>query len=412
MKVAFVYLNGNKYVNRGAGYVASSVLEAGHHLHWFDTAYDPMAQVIGDIVSGDYDALLISASSLFREQTRALTAGVRRASKVPILLGGLYPTIIQGDALKECPNVDYICVGEGEGFVVEFLEALGDDIKGLANLGYRADDGSSIVNPVRPCTDLAELPPFRFSLFAPDAVVQPHPRPGFCYVYATRGCPYRCTYCCNPLYFDLYGRSYLRTQRVDNVIAELLYLKKRYPVQIFYFGDEMILFDEPFLTELFHRVHSEVQLPYGCMGRVECVTPSVVKLLAETGCQYVGMGVECGNEEFRRKFLNRHMSNDQIIQAFAALRAIPGMFLTSYNMTGYPVDYDDELTESTIALNKIIAPDIVQTGTFYPFRGTKLYNYCVEHDLIDWEKVKVVEDTFTKSVLKTWKGRRKCNGNS
>lgn len=399
MKVAFAYLNNDPYVSRGAGYIASAILDAGHTLEFYDTAYNDSVSLEADVARGGYDVLMISASTLFYSQAKRLAEVAKRTSDIPIVLGGIHATIIRGEVLEDCPAIDYICVGEGESFVLDFLDAWPGDISSIPNLGYRAADGEVIVNSARPCTDLDTLPPFRYDLFPPDAVVR-GPISGFCYVYATRGCPYHCPYCCNGCYLDLYGRSYLRTRDVGRVIEELLYLRSRYPIEIFYFGDEMILFDEPYVAELFRRVKAEVQRPYGCMARVERITPSIVELFRETGCRYVGMGVECGDEDFRREFLGRPMTNDRIREAFAALRTIPDMVLTSFNMRGYPVPYDAELTRKTQALNAEIGPDIIQTTTFYPFRGTKLYDYCIENDLIDPEKVARVGNVFSESVLR------------
>jgi radical SAM superfamily enzyme YgiQ (UPF0313 family) len=395
VKVALVYLNNDPYVSRGAGYIASAMLEAGHEVAFFDTAYRSVENVAAAVVSDGCDVLMISASTLFYDQAKRLASLV----EVPVVLGGVHATIVRGEILEDCPDIDFICVGEGEGFVVEFLNKWPGDATGVANLGYRTTEGEIVVNPARPCTDLNSLPRLRYDLFPDDAVVR-GPFAGFCYVYATRGCPYRCPYCCNGCYLDLYGRDYLRTRDAGQVIEELLYLKSRYAIQMFYFGDEMILFDEPYVTDLFRRVRDEVRVPYGCMARVERITPSIVELFRGTGCKYVGMGIECGDEKFRREFLGRPMSNEQIRAAFASLRTIPGMRLTSFNMQGYPVPYDAELTRATKALNAQVSPDIVQTTTFYPFRGTKLYDYCVEHNLIDYGKVARVQNVFSESVLK------------
>jgi len=192
----------------------------------------------------------------------------------------------------------------------------------------------------------------------------------------------------------------LRTRKIDDVISELLYLKQTYPVQIFYFADEMILFDLSHVTELFERVKKEVQIPYGCMARVERISEEVVDLFRRTDCRYVGMGVECGNEEFRKNFLNRHMSNEQIVNAFKVLKTIPGLKTSSYNMKGYPVKYDDKLTQDTLELNKILNPDFVGISFFFPFPGTKLYEYCVVNDLIDYTKMAQVTEYYSESVLK------------
>lgn len=407
MKISLVYLNREKCANHGVGYIASTILDAGYELHFVDTAYTTIEETLEDLKNRGPDLLLMSASSLFYGQATRLATEFRLFSRAPVLLGGVHATMVGGQVLRDCPAIDYACVGEGEGFVLEFLSAMqsGRDVRGVDNLAYR-QDGEVVENPIRPCTDLSMLPNFRHDVWAPFSVVQPHPFPGMCYVYATRGCPYACTYCGNSRYLQMYKKGYLRTQPVDRVIEDLVYLKSRYPAQFLFFGDEMVVFDEGYVSELFPRIRDEVQMPYGCMARVEHVTPSLVELLRTTGCQYVGMGVECGDERFRREFLNRHMSNDQIIEAFDRLRAIPSIKLTSYNMCQYPVPYDDELTQATHALNARLRPDIMQMSIFFPLRGTKLYDYCVEHDLIDWGAMANSDDVFTRSVLRRDKIQR------
>lgn len=409
MKTALVYLNNDKYVSRGSGYVASAVLAAGHALDWWDTAYCRIEDVAKSIISGGYDLLLLSASTLFYWQAKELARLVREGSSVRIVLGGIHATILQDAVLRDCSDIDLVCVGEAEGFIVDLLNDLEQhkSLVDIPNLGYRQIDGAPVVNKPRPCTDLASLPPFKYDLFPQEAVVQNYPRPGFCYVWSTRGCPYNCSYCCNGNYLKLYGKSYLRTRPIDATIAELIYLRDHYPAKLFYFGDEMILFDAEYVDELFRRVHSDVAMPYGCMFRVESLTPEIVKLFQETGCVYVGIGIECANEEFRREFLNRRMTNQQIEETVKALRTVNGLWITTYNMRGYPVPYDDDLTRETKSFNRRLCPDHVQMSVCYPFVGTKLHQYCVEHDLIDSEKVRQVDergqDYFSRSVLRDWK---------
>jgi anaerobic magnesium-protoporphyrin IX monomethyl ester cyclase len=406
MHIALVYLNNDKLVSRGVGYLAMAVLDAGHKLDLYDTAWMTDAEAAAKVVQGNYDVLMLSATSLYARRAYAIAAEVRRCCPcMTIIVGGIHATIARGEMLEKCPAIDYICVGEGEEFVVEFLDKLArkEELYQVKNLGYRDEGGQAVINSVRPCTNLKRLKPFQHGLFNPKSVVREAELvPGFTYVFATRGCPFSCTYCCNAYWLKLYGKSFLRTQSVDTVVAELLDLKANYPAsKLLYFGDEMILFDTAYCTELFTRIHQEVQMPYGCMCRVECITPAVVDLLRETGCRYVGMGIECGDEQFRREFLNRHMTNEQMLSAFRSLRAgIPGIWLTSYNMYGYPVPYDDRLTESTIKLNRRADVDHSQMTWFRPLQGTKLYDYCVARGLIDVDALDSTEDYFNRSVLR------------
>jgi len=397
-----VYLNKDYNVGVGAGYIASTIQQQGHFLTFFDTTYISLEDIILNLSTNEYDFLLISANTMFYKDAVKLAVEAKRVNKnIKILLGGIHATILKGGILENCSYIDYICIGEGEEFVVDFLNKYNTPaLHTIQNLGYRDESGVIRINSVRACTDLNKLPLFKWDLFPVPSIVNPGPLPGFCYVFATRGCPYNCTYCCNSFWLDLYKSSYLRKRDINKVISELLYLKNTYPVHTFYFADEMILFDMQYTTELLHRVKKEIQLPYGCMARVEKITPEVVNLFSETGCRYVGMGIECGDEIFRKTFLNRHMSNEQIICAFTELRKVPGLKIASYNMKGYPVDYDCELTKKTLALNDLIKPDFMGMSIFYPFPGTKLYDYCVQNDKIDYKKLVTITNYYIESVLK------------
>ena len=407
MKIAFVYLNNDRLISRGVGYLVMALQKCPHNsIQFYDTVWAGYEKTLERIIDGYFDLVMISCTSFYwqRAQEAAKRIKTMRPSTT-IVVGGAHATVLRGEMLRLCPEIDYICVGEGEEFIPEFLAFLQSGRRHpsqLRNLGYRAADGTFRVNSVRPPTNLHSLPPFDHSIFNPQSVVSTQTLfPGFTYVFATRGCPFSCTYCCNHYYLDLYGaKAFLRTQSVDTVIEELHQLKANYPIKLAYFGDEMILFDREYVTELFTRVHQEIRIPYGCMFRIEAMTPEMVDLMRRTGCQYVGVGIECGDEQFRREYLNRRGTNQELIQGLRHLQNIPGMWVTTFNMRGFPVSYDNYLTEATKALNRKVRPNHVQTTWFYPIQGTPLYDYCLERDLIDWDVANGLEDYFKRSVIK------------
>lgn len=403
MRAAFVYMNNELNVGRGAGYVAASVARAGHSVEFFDTFFISVDALAAQIVRDGYDVLMVSAMTMIFPEALKLVSLVKEERDIPVLVGGIHPTIIGPELLDMHREIDYLCLGEGESMAVEFLDRLGSEsLYDVLNLAYRRN-GRAVSNPRREAEDLSKLPPFPWQYFRKESVVQEQ---GFLYVTATRGCPYNCTYCSNGIYLKEYGKSYLRYRPVESVIEELKYLHKTYSPRLFYFGDEMILMDRKYALELFGAIKRELNLPYGCMARVEHIDQEIVKVFHDTGCQYIGMGVECGDEEFRKNFLNRRMSNKQIEAAFATVRRA-GIFVTSFNMIGYPFENDKELTEETIKLNKRLNPDYAQFSIFYPIPGTVLCKRCADLDLIDPDKISNAQDYFTESVLKGFSLRDK-----
>ena len=201
----------------------------------------------------------------------------------------------------------------------------------------------------------------------------------------------------------IYGKDYVRYRPIEHIIKELKILKKSYNFKRLHFGDDMILSNKKYVTKLFTSLKSELNVPYGCMSRVECIDEEMVKMLKSTGCKSVAMGIECGDEKFRRKYLNRFMSNDQIRKAFKLLKKANIMTI-SFNMIGWPFDNNDKLTKITAELNQEIKPQFVQVTWFYPFPGTKLYKYCIENDLIN--KNKSVMSYHKGSILKKYENKK------
>lgn len=404
MNVAFVYMNNELNVGRGAGYVASSVIRAGHSLKFFNTFVTPVKALVKNIVHEDFDVLMISTMTMNFPEALKLIHLVKKQKNILVLVGGIHPTIIGAQLLEQNEEIDYLCIGEGESMVVDFFCHLGSDsLYDVQNLVYRCN-GKVYSNPLRQAEDLSKLPPFPWQFFPKKAVVQEGQ--GFLYVTATRGCPYNCTYCSNEIYLKKYGKSYLRYRPISSVIEELKYLNEVYSPSLFYFGDEMILMNNEYAIDLFRAIKKELNVLYGCMARVEHINPRIIDIFRETGCRYIGMGVECGNEEFRKNYLNRRMSNQQIENAFDMVKSA-GIFVTSFNMIGYPFENDNFLTDETIKLNKKLSPNYAQFSVFYPFPGTKLYQRCIEMSLIDPKKIANTTDYFTESVLKGYSLKKK-----
>lgn len=398
MRVVLVYVNNELNIARGAGYVAGAILEAGHEVSFFDSAYIPIETLVDWIVAGNYDILMLSSMTMIFPVAIQLARLTKQKSNIPILLGGIHATIAGGKILSDYPEFDYLCIGEGEKMVVHFLENFGkNSLFDIPNLAYRREDGTIQVNRVAAVQALGNLPQFPWHLFPKESVVEP--TAGFIYVHASRGCPYNCPYCGNGVYLRLYGKNYLRYRPIESIIRELKELEAAYNPKIFYFGDEMILFDPEYAISLFRRIRNEVGIPYGCMARVEYLKPEIVQAMAETGCQYLGLGVDCGDEEFRYKQLNRKMTNEEIGNTFRSVKE-SGIYVTSFNMIGFPFDNDDKLAEATLALNQKINPDWVQLTIFYPLLGTQLYDYCIEQDLVDFKKMFSIKDYHEESPLK------------
>jgi radical SAM superfamily enzyme YgiQ (UPF0313 family) len=400
MRVAFIQFVDDIVIGAsGAGYVMGSLIEGGHDVDFYKMPNSPLT-AFGDKLNywitlnniSKHAFIFMSCLSMDTPFAYNLAREIKRKNpNAKIIMGGPHPTIVKGKILEECSDIDYICVGEGEEFVIEFLQKIhySHDIK---NLGYRKD-GKIIINPINKPQDLSKLPAFPYHLYKRKDIVDP--LYNFSYVKATRGCQYNCTFCCNSIFTKMYPGKYLRYRPIESVIEEIQYLRDNYNPGHILFSDEMMLTNKEYAKGLFKKIN----MPFAFLARAEHLTNDIVKLAADCGCKYISIGVECGDEKFRKEILNRHMTNKQLIDAFENCRR-NGIYTTALTMIGFPYPNDNELTESTINLIETINPNYLQTSIFYPFVGTPLYDYCVKNDLIDPEKQKRVTSCFEESILR------------
>ena len=375
--VAFVFMN-HKYpqVGKGAGYVFGAILQAGFPVTFYDTRLRSIDSIEKEIIDYPFDVLMISTMSQFFPEAIELITKVKKCKKILVLVGGIHPTTIGKAILEDHPEIDFLCIGEGESMVTEFLDNLGhESLFNIPNLAYR-DNGKATANTMRPPEDLAKLPKFPWHRF------QNEIRSKGPYLQASRGCPYRCTFCGNSAYLEIYGKSYLRFRPISDMIDEIEMLMRDFSVRLLFFSDEMILSDFDYITDLLRTVKKRFDVPYALQGRVEHIDEDLVRVLKDTGCVRLSTGVECGNEDFRKRRLNRHMSNKQILSAFSLLQSA-GIRTVSNNIIGFPFKEDEFLTKETIEFNLTLHPSYANFNIFYPYPGTKLYQHCVENNLID-----------------------------
>jgi len=88
------------------------------------------------------------------------------------------------------------------------------------------------------------------------------------------------------------------------------------------------------------------------------------------GCVAMSFGIESGNEELRRKVLNRTMLNKQIEQAIKIINNY-GIRISTFNMIGLPEETRDNVFE-TIRFNKKLNIEAANIYCIYPYPGTEV----------------------------------------
>jgi radical SAM superfamily enzyme YgiQ (UPF0313 family) len=290
-----------------------------------------------------------------------------------------------------------ICVGEGEEAIVELCERLSrhEDVSGIKNIWVKTN-GRITKNPLRRLVDINTVPFIDYDVFERKRLYRP--MYGKIYVMAhvelDRGCPYDCTYCEAPhlrMLFEENGcGKYYRRKSPRRMVEELKYIVNKYSPDYLNFNSETFLARPIGELEEFAGIYKEIGLPFWCQTRPETITEDNARILKDMGCQNLQFGIEHGNEKFRSKMLNRHCSNEKMLNGLKIVEK-SGIKYTVNNIIGFP-DETRELIFDTINFNRLINPATINCYLFTPYRGTRLYKYCVDRGYID-------EDTKVHQLL-------------
>lgn len=181
---------------------------------------------------------------------------------------------------------------------------------------------------------------------------------------------------------DILGgpKHYLRKYSPGRAVNSIRELVVKYRPEFLEFIDEMFMKDSKWMNTFCAAYKKEIGLPFSINVRIDVCSERTIEMLADCGLRVVFFGLECGDEEYRRSYLNRHMGNDEILKGAAILRK-HGILIVTYNMFGMPFENPDML-QKTFELNRELQPDAVGAFIYQPLPGTKLGRLAYDNNLV------------------------------
>jgi len=308
------------------------------------------------------------------------------------MFGGVFPTFAP-ELVMQYPNVDMLCVGEGENTIIDLANTISnkEDYSDITNLWIRQNDGTIKKNSVSRPVDINEVPAITdIELFDEQRFYRPMGGKirRLLPVETHRGCPYTCSFCNSPgqnrLYGDgdfLKGMSFFRKKSMDLVKKEIQnHIKKHNVEYIYFWADTFLAWSDQEFDE-FIKMYSQIKLPYWCQTRIETVDEEKFRRMKDVGLDRITFGLEHGNEDFRRDVVKREYSNDDAIKKIKTVEEL-GITFSINNIIGFP-DETRELAFDTIELNRQFNSDNTSCSILVPFHGTELHDLCVKKGYLD-----------------------------
>ena len=177
---------------------------------------------------------------------------------------------------------------------------------------------------------------------------------------------------------------------MELVYEELKHFKEeKHRVEYNYFWADTFLGMSKKELDQFIEMYADIKLPFWMQTRPETIDDYNMEKLKSVGLHRISFGVEHGNEEFRKKILDRRWKNKDIIEKLKIPKKYDIQFSVN-NITGFPTE-TKKLAFDTIELNRQIMADNHNIYSFVPFHGTPLRKMCEDLGLID-------HDTITKCL--------------
>ncbi len=344
--------------------------------------------------AGNVDAIGISLMTNYFEGAIELTQAIKASADIPVIWGGIHPTIRPLQCLE---HADYVVIGEGEEAFLELLNAMNRDPKDIPNISFRSGSEQVINPPRKLLQDLDALPFPDYSLddhyliddgdelveFTPGLLHEYMFRGGISRVFertgyqtlTTRGCPHYCTYCCNNALKSIYsGQKYLRRRSIDNIISELTLMLERFDfIEIIGFSDDSFFAArEDYIKRFAKSYKANIGKTFFCLGSPRTITKGKIEALMDAGLAAVQMGIQTASPRTKQLY-KRNISP---VQELEMVRMLVGYHPRLRAIFDFIIDNPMETLQDNIATLRFIQqmpyPFDLQLFSLAPFPGTQM----------------------------------------
>jgi len=213
----------------------------------------------------------------------------------------------------------------------------------------------------------------------------------FTYIMASRGCPFRCTFCSWPQM--LYDKR-VRFRTVPNVMGEIELLLNKYGIKEIFFDDDTFNVSKKWVMELCEEIiKRNLKFTWGCNGRVSNCDKEMLTAMKKSGCRFIKFGVESASAETIER-IKKGYTLEEVKKTFKNAKEV-GILRHATAMLGYPWETKKDMQE-TINFIKKLDVDTVQFSIPVVYPGTELFREAKEKGWLkfkegDWEKFDMAE---------------------
>ncbi len=310
------------------------------------------------------------------------TADKAREMGITTVIGGIHPTMLPDEA---APHAHSVVIGEAEDVIMELLGDF-DSGRGLKKR-YKGTRRA----------DLAGLPVPRWK----DSVYEEY-CPWLVPVQTSRGCRNACRFCST----TRYQGAARRHRPVEDVVNEIKMLKEEgilTPEKVVFLTDNNIVWDtdhrrgvrdSSYSRELFEAL-APLKIDWVGQGELGVAEqPELVRLMAESGCCLLLVGIETLSQEGLDQ-VGKPCNSVKLYEEWIDTLHRHGIGIIGCFIFGFDTDTPETFELAGKFINKWV--DVPQISLLTPFPGTALYKQFKKEGRLlheDWSRYDITHLTF------------------
>src|SRR3989338_644604 len=329
------------------------------------------------------DTLCVGIFSMTGTQIKQglqVAAKVRQlAPQLPIVWGGNHPTLVVEQTAAH-PLVDIVVQGEGEFTFRQLVDCFAQDRnwKETPNIAYKQDGKVVVQGKGRDFFDPAGMPELPYHLVDVSKYVYGRmsfgkPLRSLPFITSS-GCPYACTFCCQPV---LSNRRW-RKMKPEVAVERVFKLVEKYNLEAIEFHDEEFFVDRKRGMAIADLIGGKFQ--WYAQTRMDDLLALDLNRLEKNGLKMVQPGLETGSPRIL-EMIKKEETIEQYRNANLALAAT-GIEATYNFMMGFPTEtHEDLLSTVDLALELLKSNPKAHVSGFYvyvPYPGAELFHLALQ----------------------------------
>ncbi len=384
----------------GLAYIAAALEQADHQVSVTDAALDDLSieDTVDQALACDPLFVGITCTTPLYHQAVAIVERIKRlAPRSVVILGGPHVSALP-KATLETSQADFVCIGEGEETILQIIECVltgrppsqvvgvaynwngwqGETVTRRRRVSERRETHSQPVDLNRCPVPARHL--FRYQEYTDGARDVEGVQTSAMF---SRGCPGKCSFCGA-------ADTIVRWRDIANVLDELEMIEKQLHIGNVFVNDDTYTSNKKRVLALSRGIVDRgIKLKIGVQLRLDQVDAEICDALFASGVNYVGPGIESGNEQIIRQIgKGPKESKAHMLEKMRLLQRYDWRVRASFVM-GMPGETEEQIME-TIDFARELRADENAFSILVPYPDSPLWHTAKQlgkvNDHMDFSK--------------------------